>query len=195
MPTAAQQQPGRPVSGLTPLLIAIGAMMVVVAASNWLVQYQINEWLTWGAFTYPVSFFVTDLTNRAYGPARARIVVGAGFALAVALSLWLAPWRIAVASGAAFLVAQLLDIQIFNRLRRLQWFWAPLISSAIASVLDTYIFFAGAFAGTGVAWHTLGLGDLAVKLAFAILLLAPFRLLMPQLPTWWPRSPIAARPL
>ena len=195
MTTAMQQPPAPPASGVKPLLIAIGTMMVVVAASNWLVQYQINEWLTWGAFTYPFSFLVTDLTNRAYGPARARIVVGVGFVLAVALSLWLAPWRIAVASGGAFLVAQLLDIQIFNRLRRLKWFWAPFLSSAIASVLDTYVFFAGAFAGTGVPWHTLGLGDLAVKLAFAIFLLAPFRLLMPQLPTWWPRSPIVARSL
>jgi uncharacterized PurR-regulated membrane protein YhhQ (DUF165 family) len=193
MPTAAQQRPPRSSPALRPLLIAIGAMMVVVAASNWLVQYQINPWLTWGAFTYPFSFFVTDLTNRAYGPRRARVVEAAGFALAVALSLSLAPWRIAVASGGAFLVSQLLDIQIFNRLRQLRWFWAPFVASAIASVVDTYVFFAGAFAGTGEPWHTLGLGDLAVKLAFAVFLLAPFRLLMPQLPTWWPRSPIAAR--
>jgi len=192
MSTAAQYEPIRPTSGLKPLLIAVGAMMVVVAASNWLVQHQINEWLTWGAFTYPFAFFVTDITNRAYGPGRARIVVAVGFALAVALSLWLAPWRIAVASGGAFLVSQLLDIHIFNRLRRMKWFWAPFVGSAIASVVDTYVFFAGAFAGTGEPWHTLGLGDLAVKLAMAVLLLAPFRILMPQLPTWWPASPLAA---
>ena len=181
-----------PAEGLKPLILAIAAMMIVVAASNWLVQYQINDWLTWGAFTYPFSFFVTDLTNRAYGPRRARVVVAAGFVLAVALSLWLAPWRIAVASGGAFLAAQLFDIQVFNRMRRLQWFWAPLFSSALASVLDTYVFFAGAFAGTGLPWHTMGLGDLMVKLAFAVFLLAPFRMLMPQLPTWWPASPIVS---
>lgn len=195
MSTAAQQRPSRPASGPKPLLIAIGAMIVVVAASNWLVQYPINDWLTWGAFTYPFSFLVTDLTNRAYGPTRARIVVAAGFALAVALSLWLAPWRIAIASGGAFLAAQLLDIQIFNRLRQAKWFWAPFVASATASVVDTYVFFAGAFAGSGLPWHTWALGDLSVKLAFAIFLLAPFRLLMPQLPVWWPRSPLAARSL
>jgi len=186
MPTAAQ----RP--ALKPLLVAIGAMMVVVAASNWLVQYPINDWLTWGAFTYPFSFLVTDLTNRAYGPGRARLVVAAGFLLAVTLSLWLAPWRIAAASGAAFLIAQLLDIQIFNRLRRQSWFLAPLASSAIASVLDTYVFFAGAFAGQGLPWHTWAIGDLSVKLAMALLLLAPFRLLIPKLPIFALLAPFPA---
>jgi uncharacterized PurR-regulated membrane protein YhhQ (DUF165 family) len=154
-------------------------MVVVVCASNYLVQFAIHDWLTWGAFTYPFSFLVTDLTNRTYGPGRARLVVAVGFAFAVALSLWLAPWRIAVASGGAFLVAQLLDIQIFDRLRRQSWFLAPLISSGIASVLDTYIFFAGAFAGQDLPWHTWAVGDLAVKLAMALFMLAPFRLLMP----------------
>jgi queuosine precursor transporter len=182
MSTAAQHRSPQPGFALRPLLIAIGAMMVVVAASNWLVQFPINDWLTWGAFTYPFSFLVTDLTNRAYGPARARLVVGAGFVLAVALSLTLAPWRIAVASGGAFLVAQLLDIHIFNRLRQQKWYLAPFVSSAIASVLDTYVFFAGAFAGSGLPWHSWAWGDLAVKLAMALLLLAPFRLLMPKLP-------------
>jgi uncharacterized PurR-regulated membrane protein YhhQ (DUF165 family) len=172
--------PPRERADLRALLLAILAMIVVVAASNYLVQHEINAWLTWGAFTYPVSFLVTDLVNRAYGPGRARLVVAVGFAFAVALSLSLAPWRIALASGGAFLLAQLLDIQIFDRLRRQSWFLAPLISSAIASVLDTYVFFAGAFAGEDLPWHTWALGDLAVKLAMALFMLAPFRLLMPR---------------
>jgi len=173
--------PPRERADLRPLVLAILAMVAVVTASNYLVQFEINEWLTWGAFTYPVSFLVTDLVNRAYGPGRARLLVAVGFAVAVALSLSLAPWRIAVASGGAFLLAQLLDIQIFDRLRRQRWFLAPFISSAIASVLDTYVFFAGAFAGEAVPWHTWAVGDLAVKLAMAFLMLAPFRLLMPRI--------------
>lgn len=151
------------------------AMTVIVAASNWLVQFPINDVLTWGAITYPVSFLVTDLTTRLQGPERARMVVGVGFALAVLLSAWLATPRIAAASGAAFLAGQLLDIQVFQRLRAGSWWRAPLVSSTLGSVLDTALFFSLAFAGTGLPWATLALGDLGVKLVIAVLALAPFR--------------------
>ena len=161
----------------TVLLLAITAMTVVVVASNILVQYPINDWLTWGAFTYPVAFLVTDLSNRWLGPARARRVVYAGFAIAVVLSVALATPRIAIASGTAFLCAQLLDVAIFDRLRRQAWWRAPLLSSLFGSSLDTALFFAIAFAATGLPWVTWALGDLAVKLAVAALMLAPYRYL------------------
>ena len=156
--------------------IALGAaaMAVVVTAANILVQYPINDWLTWGAFTYPISFLVTDLCNRGLGPARARQVVYAGFAAAVVLSLVLATPRVALASGSAFLVAQLLDIQIFNRLREGIWWRAPFASSFIASAVDTALFFALAFAGTGLPWVTWGLGDYGVKVLMAVIMLIPF---------------------
>lgn len=154
--------------------VGIAAMMAVVTASNILVQFPINDWLTWGAFTYPVSFLVTDLTNRALGPARARLVVYAGFALAVGLSIWLATPRIAVASGSAFLLAQLLDIRVFDRLRQGSWWRAPFVSSLLASAVDTALFFSLAFAGTGLPWLTWGVGDFAVKAAMAIVMLLPF---------------------
>ena len=161
------------------VLFGIGAMVAVVAVSNVLVQFPIGDWLTWGAFTYPVAFLITDLTNRAFGPAKARRVVCVGFALAVLLSIWLATPRIALASGAAFLAAQLLDVRIFDRLRRTgTWWLPPLVSSSIASALDTALFFSIAFAGTAVPWITLGIGDYAVKLAVALAMLVPFRALM-----------------
>lgn len=160
------------------------AMAFVVVLSNWAVQYPINEWLTWGAFTYPVVFLVTDLTNRAMGPVAARRVAWAGFAVAVAASLLLAPWRIAVASGTAFIVAQLLDITAFNRLRRMSWWQAPLIGSLLASVLDTAIFFFLAFYGSALDWLMLATGDLGVKWMMAVCLLAPYRLALPHLQTW-----------
>jgi uncharacterized PurR-regulated membrane protein YhhQ (DUF165 family) len=160
------------------LALPIAAMVAVVAGSNVAVQYPINDWLTWGAFTYPVAFLVTDLTNRRLGPARARKVVYVGFALAVVLSTLLATPRIALASGSAFVTAQLLDIFVFNRLRRLPWWQAPLASSGIASVWDTALFFGLAFAGTGLPWVTWALGDLGAKAAMALLLLLPFRALM-----------------
>jgi len=158
--------------------LGVAAMTVVVTGSNVAVQYPINDWLTWGALTYPVSFLVTDLTNRALGPAVARRVVYAGFACAVVLSVVLATPRIALASGCAFLVAQLLDVYIFNRLRQGLWWRAPLVSSSIASAVDTALFFSLAFAGTGLPWITWGLGDYGVKLAMALTLLIPFRALM-----------------
>jgi uncharacterized PurR-regulated membrane protein YhhQ (DUF165 family) len=154
------------------------AMVVVVAGSNVAVQYPISDWLTWGALTYPVAFLVTDLTNRRYGPQEARQVAYVGFALAVLLSIALAGPRIALASGTAFLTAQLLDIAVFDRLRRLAWWQAPLISSGLASIWDTAVFFVLAFAGTGLPWITWGLGDLGAKFAMALLLLVPFRALM-----------------
>ena len=176
------------------LIIGVIAMTVVVAASNYLVLFPINDWVTWGAFTYPVAFLVTDLTNRAFGAARARQVVYVGFALAVILSIALATPQIALASGTAFLVAQLLDVKMFERLQhRGSWWTAPLVSSAVASALDTALFFSIAFIGTGMPvvalgtagfevmvplWVTLGLGDYVVKLVLALTMLVPFRVLM-----------------
>lgn len=160
------------------------AMAAVVVLSNWAVNIPINDWLTWGAFTYPVVFLVTDLTNRALGPVSARRVAWSGFALAVVLSLVVAPWRIAVASGTAFILAQWLDIVAFNRLRRQSWWQAPLIGSILASIIDTAVFFSLAFYGTEVPWPTLAAGDLGVKWAMAALLLAPYRVLIPHLQTW-----------
>lgn len=158
-------------SALPPIV----AMVVTVAASNYLVQLPINDWLTWGALTYPLSFLVTDLTTRLQGPVRARMVVAVGFALAVVLSIWLATPRIALASGAAFLAGQLLDIQVFQRLRRGSWWRAPLVSSTVGSVVDTALFFTLAFAGSGLPWLGWAIGDLAVKLVLAVVFLAPFR--------------------
>ena len=163
------------------IILGIAAMTVIVTVSNVAVQYQINDWLTWGALTYPISFLVTDLTNRSLGAVAARRVVYVGFAVAVVLSIAAAGPRIAAASGLAFLLAQLLDITIFDRLRRAAWWRAPLISSALASALDTAVFFSLAFAGTDVPWVTLGLGDYGVKLAMALVMLLPFRMLMARI--------------
>ncbi len=160
------------------LWIAVLAMIVVVVASNYLVQFPINDWLTWGAFTYPAAFLVTDLTNRRYGPERARKVVYVGFALAVVISVYVADPRIALASGTAFLTAQLLDVFVFDKLRRQDWWQAPLASSTLGSVVDTALFFSLAFAGTGLPWMTWALGDLGAKMVMAGTLLIPFRVLM-----------------
>lgn len=163
---------------MTRLTPAIAAMAAIVVLSNIAVQYPINDWLTWGALTYPAVFLVTDLTNRRFGVADARRVALIGFVLAVALSIVLATPRIALASGCAFLCAQMLDVAVFDRLRRLPWWQAPLISTGIASILDTLLFFALAFAGTGLPWLTWALGDFAAKAVMAGVLLVPFRLLM-----------------
>ncbi|MEO1020413.1 MAG: queuosine precursor transporter [Pseudomonadota bacterium] len=152
-------------------------MTAIVVASNVLVQYPINDWLTYGAFTYPITFLVTDLTNRKFGPVAARRIAVLGCATAVVLSFILATPRIALASGTAFLSAQLLDIAIFSRLRRLVWWVPPLVSSLIASIWDTIIFFALAFAGTGLPWITWAAGDFLVKFAVALVLLVPFRMI------------------
>ena len=161
------------------MLIGIAAMTVIVAPSNYLVQFPVNDWITWGAFTYPIAFLVTDLTNRTFGPARARQVVYVGFVLAVVLSIVLATPRIALASGTAFLAAQLIDVRIFDRLKeRGGWWTAPLVSSTFGSAIDTALFFSIAFVGTTVPWVTLALGDFAVKLVLALSMLIPFRVLI-----------------
>ena len=162
----------------------IAAMAAVIVLSNVLVQHPINDWLTWGAFSYPLVFLVSDLTNRALGPVAARRVAGVGFAIAVLVSLLLAPWRIAVASGVAFLFSQLMDVAVFNRWRAGTWWKAPLIGSLVASTVDTAVFFFLAFAGSDLNWLTLAAGDLAVKALMAAVLLAPYRALLPRLQTW-----------
>ena len=161
-------------------------MAFVIVLSNVVVQYPIGEWLTWGAFTYPLVFLVSDLTNRAVGPAAARRVAWVGFAVAVVVSAALAPWRIAVASGCAFIFSQLMDIAVFNRWRQQSWWKAPLIGSLVASAIDTAVFFFLAFAGSDMNWLQLAAGDLAVKALMAALLLAPYRAMLPRLQAWVP---------
>lgn len=197
----------------TRFFMAVVAMAAVIAASNYLVQFPVQaqfgdinlaDLLTWGAFTYPVAFLVTDLTNRHFGPNGARGVVLVGFAIAVALSVFLATPRIAIASGVAFLVAQLLDVAIFDRLRASAWWRAPLISSFVGSVLDTLLFFGLAFSarfafidasfgmedgslafpvpflsvgGEVSLWVSLAAGDFLVKMVVALALLLPYRVL------------------
>jgi len=165
-------------------------MGVIVLSSNFLVQFPVNyyglsEILTYGAFSYPVAFLITDLANRTYGKIIARKIVYLGFLIGIIFTLFfstnfadLISIRIAIGSGSAFLVAQLLDVQIFDRLRKNSWYVAPLISSSIGSIVDTFLFFSIAFAGTEVPWVTLSLGDLAVKLFVALVMLVPFRLLI-----------------
>lgn len=179
-PSAAAPLPWRT------LAVPVAAMALVIVLANVTVQYPINDWLTWGAFTYPLVFLVCDLTNRALGPQAARRVAWMGFAVAVLVSGLLAPWRIALASGTAFIVSQLLDVLVFNRWRRATWWKAPLIGSQVASVIDTGVFFFLAFAGTQLDWVKLAGGDLLVKAAMALLLLAPYRALIPHLQTWAP---------
>ena len=166
----------------TGLIAGMSAMGTVVLAANIAVNYPINNWLTWGALIYPIAFLVTDLVNRIFGPKPARKVVYAGFAVGVALSLWFADQRIALASGTAFLTAQLLDIWVFDRLRRKSWWKAPVISSLLSSALDTALFFSLAFYATGVPWITLAIGDYGAKLVMAAVLLVPFRAFISLLP-------------
>ena len=165
-------------------------MGLIVLASNYLVQfpiqyYGLQELLTYGAFSYPVAFLITDLANRSYGKIAAKKIVYIGFAIGICFTLLfstnftdLISIRIAIGSGTAFLVAQLLDVQIFDKLRRKQWFIAPLGSSFIGSIVDTFLFFSISFYATGVPWVTLSLGDLAVKILVALAMLVPFRLLL-----------------
>ncbi|MBC7204075.1 MAG: VUT family protein [Pusillimonas sp.] len=160
------------------ILLAVAAMAIVVVGSNVLVQYPINKWLTWGAISYPVAFLVADLINRRFGAKSARQVAVVGFVVAIVFSVWVATPRIALASGVAFLFAQLLDIYVFDRLRQQQWWRAPFIGGVAGATLDTFLFFSVAFAGTGINWPALLVGDLAVKLAVNMALLAPFRALM-----------------
>lgn len=151
------------------------ALVLVILSSNILVQTPLNDWLTWGAITYPFSFLITDLANRYYGLRFARRVVYAGFLIALALSAYYATPRIALASGTAFLVAELVDVHIFDRLRRRAWWQPPLISTLVGSALDTAVFFTLAFYATDMPWITLALGDFGVKVALAVVTLLPFR--------------------
>ena len=165
-------------------------MGVVVLSSNYLVQfpinyYGLNEILTYGAFSYPIAFLITDLANRSYGKRVARKIVYFGFVLGIGFTVLfstdfadLISIRIAIGSGIAFLTAQLLDVQIFDRLRKKEWFVAPLTSSMIGSTIDTFLFFSISFYGTGVPWVTLSLGDLIVNVIVALIMLIPFRLLL-----------------
>ena len=159
------------------LLLPIISMGIVILLSNELVKHPINDWLTWGAFTYPICFLVTDTTNRLFKTEAARKVVYTGFAFGVALSLMI-DVRIAIASGSAFLVSQLIDIYIFNKLRNLDWWRAPLVSSIAGSIIDTLLFFSIAFANTGLPWITWAIGDFGTKLGMALLLLPVFRSLI-----------------
>jgi queuosine precursor transporter len=159
----------------TPLVAFSATMAAVIVVSNVLVQTPVNDWLTWGAITYPFSFLITDLANRYYGPRFARHVVYVGFVAAVVLSAWYATPRIALASGMAFLVAELVDVKIFDRLRRRAWWQPPLVSTFVGSALDTALFFSLAFYATDMPWVTLAIGDFGVKLVLALLTLAPFR--------------------
>ena len=165
------------------LITLIIGMALVVVISNIAVSYPINDWLTWGALTYPIAFLVTDMTNRLFGVARARTVVYAGFLIGVILSLWAADMRIALASGSAFLIAQLLDITIFDKLRQKTWWKAPLISTIISSAVDTLLFFSIAFIATGLPWVTWAIGDYGAKIAIAAILLMPFRFFLSLIPS------------
>ena len=168
-------------------------MGVIVLTSNYLVQfpikfYNLQNILTYGALSYPIAFLITDLANRFYGKIIARKVVYFGFSIGIFFTLFfstnfsdLISIRIAIGSGIAFMSAQLLDIQIFDKLRTKKWYIAPLTSSIVASTVDTFLFFSISFYGTGVPWITLSLGDLFVKLFVALIMLIPFRLLLGRL--------------
>ncbi|MBC6441143.1 MAG: queuosine precursor transporter [Rhodospirillales bacterium] len=187
-------------AGRLTLAWPIAAMVLVVVASNILVKYPINDWLTWSAFTFPFAFLVTDLSNRAFGPVKAAKVVVVGFVVGVLMSAFLADWipfqgapnvlseiavNTAIASGTAFLCGQLLDIVIFQRLRKGTWWRAPLVSSVVASAVDTLIFFYlffvvffPIFVPENSSWIQLATGDYAIKAAMALGLLIPYRALM-----------------
>ena len=173
------------------LLLLLSVLMgVVVLSSNYLVQfpikyYNLEEILTYGAFTYPIAFLITDLANRSYGKLVAKKIVYIGFIIGIAFTLFfstnfsdLISIRIAIGSGTAFMVAQLLDVKIFDHLRKEKWFIAPLTSSFISSIVDTFLFFSISFYGTGISWITLSLGDLVVKILLALIMLIPFRILL-----------------
>ena len=173
------------------LLLLLPVLMgVVVLVSNYLVQfpikhYGLEEILTYGAFSYPVAFLITDLANRSYGKLVARKIVYIGFIIGIAFTFFfstnfsdLISVRIAVGSGTAFIVAQLLDVQIFDQLRNKRWFVAPLTSSLIGSIVDTFLFFSISFYGTGIPWITLSFGDFVVKILVTLIMLIPFRLLL-----------------
>jgi len=166
------------------------SMGLVVLTSNYLVQFPVkyfnlSELLTYGAFSYPVAFLITDLANRIYGKIVARKIVYIGFVIGIIFTFLfstnfsdLISIRIAIGSGTAFIVAQLLDVKIFDKLRNKVWFIAPIISSFIGSIVDTFLFFSISFYGTGINWVTLSFGDLMVKIFVALLMLIPFRLFL-----------------
>ena len=173
------------------LFLTLSLLMgFVVLISNFLVQFPVKYYgleniLTYGAFSYPIAFLITDLANRYFGKIIARKIVYFGFGIGLLFTLIfstnfsdLISVRIAIGSGTAFIVAQLLDVQVFDRLRRKTWFVAPLFSSLIGSTVDTFLFFSISFYGTGVPWITLSLGDLGVKIFIALIMLVPFRLLL-----------------
>lgn len=169
---------------------AIMCMGIVILWSNYLVQSPVDfaiadlylgDWITYAAFTYPIAFLVTDTTNRLQGPAAARKVVLVGFTIGVLLSIFV-DVRIAIASGSAFLVAHMLDVQVFDKLRNRAWWQAPFLSSLLGSFVDTALFWSIAFVGTGVPWVSLAAGDMIVKLLMATLLLPAFRILMALFP-------------
>ena len=176
-----------------PFILLSFFMGVVVLASNYLVQfpikyYNLQDILTYGAFSYPIAFLITDLANRSYGKLIARKIVYFGFFIGIIFTLIfstnfadLISMRIAAGSGIAFIVAQLLDVQIFDKYRKRKWFIAPLTSSLIGSTVDTFLFFSIAFYATGIPWLTLSLGDLTVKIFVALIMLIPFRLLLSTL--------------
>ena len=173
-----------------PFFLLSFLMGVVVLSSNYLVQFPINHYglseiLTYGAFSYPIAFLITDLANRSFGKIVARKIVYFGFFLGIGFTIIFSTdfadyisIRIAIGSGVAFLIAQLVDIQIFDKLRKKEWFIAPLTSSIIGSTIDTFLFFSISFYATGVPWVTLSLGDLTVKILVALTMLIPFRLLL-----------------
>ncbi len=172
------------------ILLLSTIMGVIVLASNYLVQfpvqyYGLSEILTYGAFTYPMAFLITDLANRSFGKEIAKKIVYFGFFIGISFTLFfstnfsdLISIRIAIGSGIAFIVSQRIDVYVFDKLRDKYWFIPPLTSSINGSVLDTFLFFSIAFYATGVPWFTLALGDLAVKLFVALVMLVPFRMLL-----------------
>ena len=175
-------------------------MGIVVVLSNYLVQFPVQQFglseiLTYGAFSYPVTFLITDLANRAYGKIVARKVVYVGFIIGIILTLFVSTnfseiisIRIAIGSGIAFFIAQNLDVQIFDRLRRRSWYIAPLTSSTVGSITDTFLFFSIAFYATEIPWITLALGDLSVKLFITLIMLIPFRLLLDKIKDYSEKS-------
>ena len=168
-------------------------MGLVVIASNYLVQYpvkffQLENLLTYGAFSYPITFLITDLANRAFGKGVARYVVLIGFFIGIILTFFVSTnfadiisIRIAIGSATAFIIAQNIDINVFDKLRKKKWYIAPITSSTIGSIIDTFIFFSIAFYNTDIPWFTLALGDLAVKLLVALIMLIPFRLFISKI--------------
>ena len=179
---------------MSKVFIALSFLMgLVVLSSNYLVQfpvkyYGLQDILTYGAFTYPIAFLITDLANRSYGKQIARKIVYFGFVVGISFTLFfstnfsdLISVRIAIGSGTAFIIAQLLDVQVFDQLRQKKWYVAPLTSSLIGSTVDTFLFFSISFYGTGIPWVTLSLGDLVVKMFVALIMLIPFRLLLSTL--------------